>query len=388
MFIGFISMIFEGWYIYNYVVSFYLIFSPFFILTLKPKGSASRKLNKELFEVFFKYFAIVLTVVNISAFIYAAIVLSSAAYPDDVFTGLYGKSGFGSHSLSIINLAVSIYFFQKSQFKSFAFFLICGVLGFYGLGIVVFAIAVFLYNIPFLLKKALLIFKGFILLSLVVWVIYLVNPKNINYIMLNFKDFQDVFVSYNHDHEMKRALNYERTYAPRYIVFVDGTRQLYFSDLKVFLIGTSPGTYNSRTAFYLNGDFIQNEFVKKHFSLRTTYHENYVFPILNRKLLQTRRWNDGTRNQPFSSIISILLEYGFIIGFLFFYILYKRIKKVIKQTETQETKNFIRFLALFLVVLLFFQNYFEYPEIILFFVIVFKLIDIDNVSNTTSSIEN
>ena len=186
---------------------------------------------------------------------------------------------------------------------------------------------------------------------------------------------------------MQLAKDYKRTFNPRYVTFLYGSQKLYFSDLKVFLAGTSPGTYNSRTAFYLNGDFLQNKFIRNNFSYRTTYHENYVFPLLNRKLLQTKRWNDGTRNQPFSSFVSILLEYGFIVGVLFFYIQYKKMKQIRAQTKITEMKRYLSFLTIFLFILLLCQNYFEYPEIIVFFVITYKLVDIDNARKNSIIVE-
>ena len=157
--ISFLSMLYEGWYIFNLLFSLYFIFSPFIILTLKPGIKTSLNLEDTHFKLFFNYFTKVLIVVNISALIYAVFVLSSAAYPDDVFTGLYGKYGFGSHSLSIINLSVCMYYYHIKNYKLFVFFLICGILGFYGLGIVVFGLTIFSYNISYFIKKIAVILK-------------------------------------------------------------------------------------------------------------------------------------------------------------------------------------------------------------------------------------
>lgn len=372
----------EGIFILNYFFSFYLIFSPFVVLQLRPSKNIS--LNIEYFDSFIKIFSRVLLIVNISAIIYAVFVLWKAEYPDDVFTGLYGKSGFGSHSLSIINLAVSVYYFQIKRKKTFIFFFISGVLGFYGLGLLMFLITIVVLNIPYLLKKVKIVLSGVLIFVSIVWVIYLTNPQNIDYILLNFKDVSRVFTTYRYEDEMEKVKNYDRTFVPRYFTFIDGTRRLLFSDAKVFLLGTSPGGYNSRTAFYLNGDFIQKDFVKNHFSENTQYHEEYVLPILNRKLLEAQRWNDGTRNQPFSSIISIFLEYGILIGGLYLFLFYFKARKIIKNTEKQNQKGFLKFLLIFLGFLLTVQNYMEYPEIIIFFILCFKLMDVDNAKRPLS----
>ena len=376
-------MLIEGFFILNYLVSIYLIFTPFLILTLKPKAN-KHGLNDKHFITFFNIFTTVLIIVNISAFLYAIVVLSTAAYPDDVFTGLYGKNGFGSHSLSLINSVVCVYYMFNKKIKRFIFFFVCSILGFYGLGLVIFLVAIIIFSLPYLVKKIGLILKGIAISTILLAVINTVNPKNIDYILLNFRDVFKVFTTYDYYDEMERANNFERTFVPRYFTFIDGTRRLFFSDAKVFLLGTSPGTYNSRTAFYLNGDFLRNDFVERHFSENTTYHEEFVKPILNWKLLKSSRWNDGTRNQPFSSIVSVFLEYGIIIGFLFFTLLYRRIIKIKKLSDEIAIKNYVTFLIVFLLLLLTFQNYLEYPEILLYFIMAFKLIEIDNVNRQIS----
>lgn len=374
--VSLISMFLEGWFLMNYVVGTYLILSPIILLSLSLK-SVRRKSFQNQFDSFFKIFVIILSFVNISAIIYAIVALWSTSYPDDVFTGLYGKSGFGSHTLSILNTAVSVYFLFRKQYKKFLFFVVCGILGFYGLGLLIFLLAGLIFYIPLIIKNISLVLKGFLVLLALSYVMYLVNPGNIDYIKVNIRDTMSVFNSYDYDKEMKKINNYERTFVPRYLTFFYGTGKLFFSNPKVLLLGTSPGTYNSRTAFYLNGDFLQNQFIKNHFSENTKYHEEYVKPLLNRKLISVP-WNDGTRNQPFSSLIGLLLEYGFLLGLLIMFIVGKKFNCIIKKTPSQHKKNYLIFLSVFLGLLLLVQNYLEYPEIIVFFIMIFKLIELDN----------
>lgn len=375
-----LSMLYEGNFIFNYLVSFYLVFTPFLILTLKPPVS-EHPVIQEYFQSFMKVFSKVLFVVNISAIIYAIIVLSGSEYPDDIFTGLYGKSGFGSHSLSIINLATSCYYLSTKKFYRFSFFLICGILGFYGLGLLLFLLTLIIINSHYIFSKIRLILKVLVFSVGFVWVVNTVNPGNIDYILVNIRDASKVFSEYSYKEEMEKIHEYKRTFVPRFFTFIDGSIQLIFNDPKIFLFGTSPGTYNSRTAFYLNGDFVQNEFLKEHFSYRTRYHEKYVFPILNRDYLDAQRWNDGTRNQPYSSIISVLFEYGFLVGFLFFHLFFKQIKKIRRSSINLNVSNYFKFLSVFLFLILLVQNYLEYPEIMVFFVVIFKLLDIDSHAN-------
>ncbi|AOW21167.1 hypothetical protein [Urechidicola croceus] len=379
MVVSIISLIIEGNYVINFLLSLYLVFSPFILLTFKSKAIGSYFENGFL-KQFIKVFTFVLAIVNLSAFIFATIELSTAAYPEDVFTGLYGKGGFGSHSLSIINLVVSLYYFYNKKIKKFVLFLICGILGFYGLGLIILIFSISILGIPYLIKKTKLVLQTAALSMIFLGVIYTVNPKNIDYIALNISYVTDTFKSFKYEAEMDKVKNYERTFVPRYITFMYGTFKLYFSNPKVFVLGTSPGTYNSRTAFYLNGDLIASEFIKKNFNYKPTYHLKYVYPILNRKLLTSKKWNDGTRNQPFSSIITVFLEYGFIVGCLFFLIFFRKIRNIRKMTNSESAKNYIKFLSIFLIIFFIVQNHLEYPEIIIFFILVFKFIDIDNVN--------
>lgn len=375
--ISIISMFIEGVYFTHLLFSLYLVLSPLFLITLKPTTSKPFFPHGN-FNQFFKVFSKVLTIVNVSAIFYALYVFSGAEYPDDVFTGLYGKSGFGSHSLSIMNMAVAVYYFQTKRIRLFVFYFICGILGFFGLGLIIFILTVLILSLPYLFKNIKIIIYGILISVLFVWVLSLVNPKNIDYILLNLKDTSKVFTSYTYEAEMEKSKNYKRTFTPRYFTFIDGAQQLFFSDLKVFVLGTSPGTFNSRTAFYLNGDFIQNKIVKDYFSKTTVYHDEYVLPLLNRKLISTIPWNDGTRNQPFSTIVSVFLEYGFFVGASYFIIFFGKIRKIKKETLFPEKKNYIKFLTIFMFLLFCVQNYLEYPEIILYFIIALKLLDIDN----------
>lgn len=374
--LSFISMISEGFFLFNYLMGTYLVLTPIVILSLNVRPR-KKKYSDNLFNLFIRVFTVILAIVNVSAVFYALYALWSTEYPDDVFTGLYGRSGFGSHTLSIINLSVSVYYLFEKKYKKFILFIGCGVLGFYGLGLLIFLLAIVVFYSPLIIKNIGIVFKGLIILALVFFITYIINPGNVDYIKVNVRDSMSVFESYDYEVEMDKINNYQRTFTPRYYTFLQGTGRLIMSDAKVFLLGTSPGTYNSRTAFYLNGDFIQNQFIKDNFSENTYYHEEYVKPILNRKLISVP-WNDGTRNQPFSSLISIFLEYGVLLGLLIVLICRTKIRDIWSKTNRDNKRKYVQFLALFLFLLLLVQNYLEYPEIIIFFLMVFKLIELDN----------
>ena len=377
---GVISSLIEGFFLINLALSLYMLLPLLLLIMGKPKPS-EKLLDKATFKEFFGIFCKVLVAINISAFIYAVIVVWSSAYPEDVFTGLYGSGGFGSHSLSVINLMVSAYFFFKKKYYRFTFFAVCGISGFFGLGLIIYLLVLALVMLPIILKNIIKFFKVFLAVFLFIVIMFSLNLGNYEYLKINKEYAELFFEDYSFEAEIKKMKNNERTFVPRYLTFADGASSLLFSDLKVFFLGTSPGTFNSRTAFYLNGDFIGNKKVRESLDYKTTYHKDYVFPMMNRAYLANTNWNDGTRNQPFSSILSVLLEYGIFVGGLILITIFSRFWKVSKKTSTRSQKNFIRFLMYFSFFLCLLQYYLEVLEIIIPIFIIVKLTEVDFVNS-------
>jgi len=373
-----ISSFLEGFFIENYIFSLYLILPTFIFLTSKVTPFFYGK-NESLFKSFFNYFTIILAIVNISAFIYFQFFISSEQNFEDSFTGIYGSSGLGSHTLSIINLCVSVYYFYNKKILKFLLFLICGVFGFYGLGLMAFISAFSLVFLTNIIKhwKAILITFGSVLV--VMLSIYLFNPKNFRYLEKNIDYAQLAIDDYSYQEQIDKVNDTLITKVPRFITFLDGAQKRLFSDPKVFILGTSPGGYNSRVAFFFNGDFMSNNFIKNTFNNRTKYHEEDVYPLLNRALLE-RPYNDGTRNQTFSSVATLIMEYGVFIGGIFLAWFFIKVKRIRKQTQLSNIalSQYVKFLWFYLFILFFVQNYLEYPEIILPIILFIKTIDIDN----------
>lgn len=376
---GLLSMVLEGFFLFNLLLNLYLVSLPFLLITANPVKSQSSQ-YKGYFNTFLNYFSIVLFVVNISAVFYSLYMLTTSANPEDIFTGLYGGSGFGSHSLSIINLFIATYYFFHKRYGYFTLFFISGILGFYGQGLVIFLLAFGIVMLPFLIRNIGLAIKIAVAGLVFFAVVTVINPGNLTYIQNNTRFFKSILDNYEYEEEMDRIASYRRTIIPRYFTFLDGTRQLYFSDAKVFLLGTSPGTYNSRTAFYLNGDFVGNKQFRKYFNYRTTYHSKYVFPILNREYVEYAPWNDGTRNQPFSSIVSMLLEYGIVFGGLYLILFFGAIYRIRGQLDNKPDRMFVLFTLLYIFFLFLFQYYLEVVEIILPLLLMVKLLQVDHIN--------
>jgi len=242
--------------------------------------------------------------------------------------------------------------------------------------------------LPIILKNIIKFFKVFLAVFLFIVIMFSLNLGNYDYLKINKEYAELFFEDYNFEAEIQKMKTNERTFVPRYLTFADGATTLLFADLKVFFLGTSPGTFNSRTAFYLNGDFIGNKKIRAFLDYKTSYHKNYVFPMMNRDYLANTNWNDGTRNQPFSSILSVLLEYGFFIGGLILITIFSKFWRVAKRTKLKNQKYFIRFLMYFSFFLCLLQYYLEVLEIIIPIFIMVKLTEVDIVNSEHERIIN
>ena len=90
--------------------------------------------------------------------------------------------------------------------------------------------------------------------------------------------------------------------------------------------------------------------------------------------------------QTFSSIISVIFEYGFFIGILYLLWFFNKIKKIRMKTavNNKPLSQYIKFLGFYLFILFLVQNYLEYPEIVMPIVIIIKAIEIDNFNNKSN----
>ncbi|SFR36405.1 hypothetical protein SAMN04490243_1131 [Robiginitalea myxolifaciens] len=378
--LAFLSSWISGGYFFNLAVSLYLILPVWIFLRARVTPSPGFA-GQPLFDQCMNYFALILAVVNVSALIYSQFIVNTGiSNYEDAFTGLYGHGGFGSHTLSLVNLGISVYFLDRKAYLKFAFFLLSGIMGFYGLGLLIFLASLGILYFSQILKywKVLLVllicgFIGFGFISLF-------NARNLDYIEKNIAQSLLIFESYDYQEEMQKSAEMKITEIPRFLTFLDGASQRVTASPKNALLGVAPGGYNSRTAFYLNGDFVQNEFLLQNFQIQTPAHTEDIFPLLNRELIQ-RPFNDGTRNQTFSSFVSVLLEYGLLAGGGFLLLFFLGIRRVARMYQGSGPANYIRFLGIYLFVLFLAQNYLEYPEVVFLFLLVVKLAEVDAANN-------
>jgi len=365
-----INLLFNEVHLINNIFSILLLYLSVIVLLLKPKK------QYVTLETWMSISSKLLILVNLTGFInFAYVYITGNGLLDDAFNGLYGRSGLSMHTFCLINFIYCIYYFTKANYKKGVFFLISGFMCFYGLGLLLFfgAIAiVFLVN----LKKK--YFKYIIILPLSIWLIVLtatkINPAAFSYMNNNIKRVQLTISNKRpYDNELRDVKKFKTVKTPRKIMaFEGGIRVL--SNPIYFLFGTSPGTYNSRVSFLLNGEYTRNKLFKK-IKNRPFYANRDIYPLWNKNI--TYQYNDGTRNEPFSSLLALIVEYGvlhtLIICFLF-WISYKRLL-----VQNNDYKFFIQFLFSFFLLNILTENYLEYPEFMLLIIIIYKSIESNNV---------
>ena len=350
----------HGLYLKYNIVSFYY-YLPFLLLLLANPHPEKEHPN------FFKLLMNALTAIVIINDIPG--IIQYWMYPnDDSFVGIYGIFTVSQNGLSLLNAILFFYYLAKYQDNKIhinlvllLFFLVCCVLGFYGAGQMVLIVSIILTFLKIKGKNILqLVAVSIVALSIMVVLMKLISPNTLDYNINIIRLFLDP----------------SAPGAPRKLTAFQNYFISYPSHFDDFLFGSGPGTFNSRSAFmvgsptYFNFDFIKS-------ATQPFYFKNYAYPLWN---YSNTGPYDGFMNQPFSSILTLLGEYGLIFTSLILlvishrFIYYSRMdSKLIKHAGvTVETKMY-KFCSIFAVLLVIIDNYIEYPEIIALLLIITKL---------------
>jgi hypothetical protein len=299
---------------------------------------------------------------------------------DDSFSGLYGRSGLSMHTLSLVNFIYCIYYFEKKAYKNFLIFVLSGFMCFYGLGLLLFIISfglVLLRSIKVEYIKY--VISAPILIFLVIVFTNSINPHLFSYMNKNIDRALSSFVNdLPYENEMTDVRNLETVKTPRKILSFKGAIKR-IQEPRIFFIGTGPGTYNSRTSFLLNGEYTRNPLFKK-ISNRPEYAEKDIYPLWNNDIIF--QFNDGTRNQPFSSVMALFIEYGFLIFIMLFLLMYNLFKRTL--SNNKDKKLFVRFIFIFGFLNILFENYLEYPEFMILIIIIIKSLE-SNITDHSNS---
>ena len=365
-----VNLLFYETFFINNIFSILLMYLPILVLLSKP--------NRHFFslDLWMSISSIVLIIVNITAFLnFIYVYITGVGILDDGFNGLYGRSGLSMHTFSLINFIYTIFYFTKANYKKAVFFLVCGFMCFYGLGNLLFIGALGIIFLSSLNKKYL---KYLILLPISLWLIIFIttklDPTAFSYMNENISRAKYAINNkIPYESELKDVKVFKTVKTPRKIMAYEGGIRVLANPV-VFLFGVSPGTYNSRVSFLLNGEYTRNSLFKK-IKNRPFYANYHVYPLWNNNI--TFQYNDGTRNEPFSSILALLVEYGVLQTLLIGFLLWNSFKRL--KSSNEDYKFFIQFIFVFLVLNLLTENYFEYPEFIFLIIIIYKSLESRNV---------
>lgn len=363
--ISFISSLFAQHFIKYKMLSLFYMFP--FLLLLFSKPAAREKAGFDNLEIFIHCLALIAAFNNVIGLIQ---VWKNPA-SDDSFMGIYSNFSVSLNGLVLLNVCIALYYFinyvYNKRFRfllAAAFFFICGVLGYYGAGLIICLLAMLLcffrINVVALFKTIIISIGSILVLYSL---IMLIKPSIILYNKAN----------------IQKIATFDVTQGPRKITSFYNYAISYPKNIKDFLLGSGPGTFNSRSAFMVGSPsyFTSIPFIKD--KNQPYYFKNYAYTLWNESNTSQAQYLDGFRNQPFSSVLAFLGEYGLIftllLGFLY-YRYYKDVSNLYKQLQEFPQANiyfrYFKFLVVLLPLLLLIDNYYEYPEIMLLVLLVMK----------------
>jgi len=366
-------------FLFNTVLSLYIIYPILFLYLSRHHVWQKHIAIQTLHKRFIKYLSIIMVYNNLIGF--AQFILLDH---DDAFTGLYGTHSIGAHGLGIINGIIFINYFVRFRHNPrwsililMIFFLCSFVMSFFGLALILLFVSLALYYF-FYQFKIMNVIKFGTLGLFILGILFFASSRTFsyNYNIMNNTVAMLIEGDFSDESEMPRKLTVFYNYSK---VFMD--------DIKLFLFGTGPGTFNSRTSFLLNGDYSNNLLVKLMGASQPEYALDNAYALWNRNILSIQ-FNDGTRNQPFSSVLALLAEYGFIFSLVLLLIVFHKIKGLlsglhnasIHATDPSEQRGYLvnrEFLivaGIFTILLLLSNNLIENTEILVF-IIIMKLIE-------------
>ncbi|WP_047246855.1 hypothetical protein [Maribacter thermophilus] len=330
-------------YSINYLMNTGIICVMWILMLLVSLSIAAlfKKISLEKIHVVLKLFFSLNVLIVIVQYVNIAIQKKSI-FPHMVSMGAgdFIKGVFTNSSVSMIIFSFyTVYFFYRKENKLCVAAILCMLASTYMSGIVIFSAIVFLF--AFLYFSPMLKLKILIGLSVGIFVLALISPKNIEYVKQNLTE---KLVS--------------KSDPLRKIVSFNQTVKYFGSDLKRALFGAGGGKFSSRTAFLTSADYV-SWFPEKYKYMSKEFTENH-YTLWNSELLK-QPYKDGTANQPFSFYNKIFGEYG-VVGALLFVVLY--LGKWIKNFNKLTFGKLIFMLMLSFFVL---DYWFEYFTVIAFF---------------------
>jgi hypothetical protein len=238
-------------------------------------------------------------------------------------------------------------------------------MGFYGAGLIVFfasfTLVYFKWNLFSIIRVAV---AAALLLVAIYYMIGFLNPNALDYNKAN----------------LKKISNFDVRHGPRKLTVFYNYTISYPNDIKDFLFGSGPGTFNSRSAFIVGSPIYFSGLGIIKSKDQPYYFRNYAYSLWNPSNTSKALYQDGFRNQPFSALLAFLGEYGLIFSLFFawyYHSQYRQITGMVAANPSPRSKAYrriVKFLFCFLGLLLVIDNYHEYPEITLLILVLIKLL--------------
>lgn len=309
------------------------------------------------YVTFYKYF---LAIINIIGALYYAFI----AHGGDEFGFAYGRHFQYVSGLAVMNVVMILYyltlFFETKLTRMcdllwFAFFSVCFLFCFFGLGLLCLILTVMVY---FCLKaKIKSLAYGGIVVFLFIAVLFNSGTNIIEYNNRNIELTANTIKNPTYYGENARKI----------LMFINYGKLCEENPIVAF-VGVGGGGFNSRTALMLSND-ADNVFTEVFGHQMPTYYKKYIYPLWNSKLVSYDEYTDGTRNKPFSSLLAFLAEGGLIFFILYCWNWIKRIKQYYRNSHTCYIFTFLFLLNLFWLFSMASEVWFESSEF-LFFIII------------------
>lgn len=354
---------------YKLLSLFYML--PFLLLLFgNPQSERFCPINH--LKIFFR----ALTVVALANDVAGLIQVVKNPHSDDSFIGFYSDYSISINGLMLINAVLFYYYY--ACFNSYRklkylipslFFLCCSALGYYGAGLIVVSVA---FVVSFLRLSTVSIIKtaaiGGASIALIYVFLYTVKPLVLEYNLAN----------------IKKIIRFDEVGGARKVKSFYNYGTAYPENAKDFIFGSGPGTFNSRSAFMVGSPSYFQLFPLIKDDDQPYYFKYYAYTLWNAGNTQKELYLDGFRNQPFSSVLAFLGEYGLLFFVVFLWLYYRYYKsltsayrKSAREGDGDVALMIFKFLAILLPLLLLIDNYYEYPEIMLLILIGMKMAQIE-----------
>jgi hypothetical protein len=335
----------------NVLLSWYIVVPLIIFITVEPSSYPYRA--KELYTCIVSISTKILYVINVLGFGYYI----KTRWADGLGWA-YGSHFDTVHGLAVVDMLLFFHYLSlflvgnrnKNIISNLLFFFISFIFCGYGIGVICF----FFTFVSFLFLKKNLKYILYIGIFGIFGIFFLdrLSPGNISYIQSNVNKFFDS------NHEDARKVD-------MYVSYIDLLEQY----PQYSILGVGVGGYNGRVACLLSKN-ANNIFTSVFGHQMPVYYTKNIYPLWNNELL-SHNSQDGSRNKPFSSFISVFAEYGMVFGIIFFGFLIKLFLRNFRQSPKNQFSWFILLSTSYMIALLISNTWLESSEFFFYALLIF-----------------